>query len=729
MNCGLLLLLAFVQQVSRPDAIDRRAERPEGFGERISQTPDVKHPVEQVEDDNTVEPSRDRSVVSGRSAVDERDREALEVIEVRGASSGRAFGEGAFRAQFVGQERIRSKGAVNLIEALRFEPGIRLDNTCSVCNETLIKLGGLPGRYTLVTIDGLPLYTSLGQPYGLLNINSAEIERIEVVKGASSVIPGPDAVAGWINIVTRAPEPEGSAEAGAEVGSFDYRRLFGALGTQRDDVSVLLVANSTEHGKVDRDGDELSEYAGYVRSSIAATARYDDDDTQGLLRLSFLDEERQGGGPGRTLQVIDDFDPESIRGRRAFTETILTRRLEAGASLTHRLSDIVSLELNSAGAYHRQDSDYATALYSATQLSILGTGFARVLLADGYELKAGVSYRFEDTEQSIEGSDYLYRMPGVFAELDALVTDSLQVVAGARYDHHNEFGSNATSSAVLRYEPIDRFILRVSGGTSFRVPSTFFEYAHGIRPAGFSLMDETDGPERGRTAHLSAQYSLGAAATFLLEGSVSRIVDPITFNSTANPDGSEDVNVFNVDGTLTVRGLEAQIQSTPTNGLVLGVGLGLYRYDDDGGALVSSPPQEQITASVDYVVPGLRTLVSASADVYGPMPLFDIYGPAVNPRQDAILEDLLSPETGAAPNDPKRSSSPWYAVVNARVEQPLGLFSLYAGVDNLLDFHQHDEESSIFFPVENGEITDADSIYIWGPMRGRFVYGGVRVAL
>ncbi|MEM6533165.1 MAG: TonB-dependent receptor [Myxococcota bacterium] len=663
----------------------------------------------------------------GLNASDPRDE--LDVLEVRGEPAGRGFGEGAFRAQFIGQERIRGKGAVNLVEALRFEPGIRLDNTCSICNETLIKLGGLPGRYSLVTVDGLPLYTSLGQPYGLLNINSAEIARIEVVKGASSVIPGPDAVSGWINIVTKKPAPDGTAESQAEAGTFAYRRLVGTLGTQRDDVSLLLIANGSEHGAVDRDGDQLTEYTGYSRANVAATARFDSEDTRGLLRLSFLQEDRQGGGRGRTLSVVDDFDQDSGLGRRALTETIFTRRLEAGGILTQRINDRIDVEVNSAAAFHRQDSDYATTLYSATQLSWLNTAYARVQLADGYELKTGLSYRFEDTEQSIEGSDYRYHMPGVFAELDTLIADTVQLVGGGRYDYHNEFGSQFTGRLVARYEPAEALVIRASGGTSFRVPSTFFEYAHGIRPAGFTLVDETEGPERGRTAHLSAQYSFGSLATVLVEGSVSQIVDPITFNSTANPDGSEDVTVFSVDDALTVRGLEAQVQSKPMNGLVLGLGFGLYRYDDDGGALVSAPPQEQITASVDYVVPAAGTLLSASADVYGPMPLAQVYGSAVNPRGDASLNDFLAPDTGADPSSTKLDESPWFGIVNARVEQPFGAFSVYIGADNLFDFHQHDEETSIFFPIEEGAITDADTIYIWGPLRGRFIYGGLSVRL
>ncbi len=50
----------------------------------------------------------------------------------------------------------------------------------------------------------------------------------------------------------------------------------------------------------------------------------------------------------------------------------------------------------------------------------------------------------------------------------------------------------------------------------------------------------------------------------------------------------------------------------------------------------------------------------------------------------------------------------------------------FLGVKNITNYHQSDEESPLFFPKKDDGTADApDVVYIWGPLRGRFVYGGI----
>lgn len=114
------------------------------------------------------------------------------------------------KTEVVGKKKITQKGAANLLDALDNEPGVVIDNACSICGSSSIKLSGLPGRYTLYLMDGLPLYSSLGATYGLAGIPAAMIERVEIVKGASSVLYGTDAIGGVVNIITKKPNRQRS---------------------------------------------------------------------------------------------------------------------------------------------------------------------------------------------------------------------------------------------------------------------------------------------------------------------------------------------------------------------------------------------------------------------------------------------------------------------------------------------------------------------------------------
>lgn len=66
-----------------------------------------------------------------------------------------------------------------------------------------ISMGGLGNSYILVLVDGKRLYGDLGGQNDIDMIDPSDIERIEIVKGASSSLYGSDAIAGVVNIITR----------------------------------------------------------------------------------------------------------------------------------------------------------------------------------------------------------------------------------------------------------------------------------------------------------------------------------------------------------------------------------------------------------------------------------------------------------------------------------------------------------------------------------------------
>lgn len=68
---------------------------------------------------------------------------------------------------------------------------------------TSMSMGGLGNDYILILVDGKRLHGDLGGQNDLGMIDPADIERIEIVKGASSSLYGSDAIAGVVNVITR----------------------------------------------------------------------------------------------------------------------------------------------------------------------------------------------------------------------------------------------------------------------------------------------------------------------------------------------------------------------------------------------------------------------------------------------------------------------------------------------------------------------------------------------
>lgn len=149
-------------------------------------------------------------------------------------------------------DEIVSSGARNIQEALRLVPGvivrektngnydihIRGNNNIPDDNLTVYTENSM----TLVMINSRPVYNYIngGTFWESLPVDFADIDRIEVVRGAASALYGANAVTGVINIITKTPDSEdlqvfgqvqggnvgsymGSLSVGQNIGKFGYR--------------------------------------------------------------------------------------------------------------------------------------------------------------------------------------------------------------------------------------------------------------------------------------------------------------------------------------------------------------------------------------------------------------------------------------------------------------------------------------------------------------------------
>ena len=96
--------------------------------------------------------------------------------------------------------------ATNLAQGLIFQPGVRVENNCQNCGFNQVRINGLDGRYSQILIDSRPIMSALAGVYGLEQIPTNMIERVEVVRGGGSALFGSSAIAGVINIITKEPQ-------------------------------------------------------------------------------------------------------------------------------------------------------------------------------------------------------------------------------------------------------------------------------------------------------------------------------------------------------------------------------------------------------------------------------------------------------------------------------------------------------------------------------------------
>lgn len=538
-----LLVALWLTQLSASGAHAQSSEDfalPEGeswLGDEPIPEPGVSSPERRLEevDEGDANPLERREEQEEESRADSPVRPVEDrPHEVSGSSQTcvrRARAEApAGRRDVVTQQRIRDQGAASLSEALRYEPGVQLDNTCSICNTTSLRFGGLPGDYTLITVDGIPIYSSLGTAYGLLQLDTAALSRIEVLRGVNSVLYGANAVAGVVDVRTRVPEG-GLAEASVEAGSFGYLRATGVGGAAVEDASLLAVGSYTRHDGVDRDGDEVTEYAEFQRASLGLHATYlPGRDHELNARIGLNVERRQGGSLGEGfLETLDD------PALRSLSESILTQRLEFGLRHAWRLGASTRLVTTFGASRHEQDSDYEGERYLAEQWMMFADSRVIHEVSRRYELVAGLSYRGELLDENVVITDIRFHQAGAFFRGSWRPRATLELSHGVRLEGHNAYGVVAVPEAGVRWSASPRTLLYVTGGAGFRAPTTFFEQFKGVRPQGYSLVNRTDEAERSWSVFGGLDVDIREGYELRLYGSWTRINNPVTFDASSAP--------------------------------------------------------------------------------------------------------------------------------------------------------------------------------------------------
>lgn len=163
------------------------------------------------------------------------------------------------------RQEIELRGQPLVADLLRTVPGLDVVKTGGN-GTTSVFIRGNKSEHTLVMLDGVPLNdpSTPGGGYALENLTTDNVERIEVLRGAQSVMYGSAAIGGVINILTRKGEGTRKLSLYAEDGSQEYslrrvelngstKYLDYSLGGSRLKTEGISAAGSG-YGNIERDG-------------------------------------------------------------------------------------------------------------------------------------------------------------------------------------------------------------------------------------------------------------------------------------------------------------------------------------------------------------------------------------------------------------------------------------------------------------------------------------------
>lgn len=382
-----------------------------------------------------------------------------------------------------GQE-LRDRQIRNGAEALRSLPGVHVSRTNTPASVTQVRIRGAEGNHTVVLIDGVVANAPTGGEYDFSDLSTADIERIEVIRGAQSVLYGSGAIGGAINIITRSGRGPARVTIAAEGGSFGTRDLtLGAsAGSERIWGSLTYNVRKSNGFNIspsgnERDASELETIS--FRGGVQIMPGLIID---GSLRHSRKAGERDGfGGPvGQLGTAIDD--PSHLTSN-VLLGSVRARWETFGGMLVHEFRTTYNETKTTDLAFDpifppffsKYDSDSRTHSYLGT-LNLPGTPTL---------LRHTVAVLAEWNEESFtplgDSTDGLRRSRDRFAfagEWRGTFAQQFHVTAGVRRDDNSAFDDFTSWRATAAWNVPGGSGLRphASVGTGFKAPSFFEQF-------------------------------------------------------------------------------------------------------------------------------------------------------------------------------------------------------------------------------------------------------------
>ena len=127
----------------------------------------------------------------------------------------------------IDQTDLRNRDALTVKDAIDYLPGVSVDRKAPR-NQSGISIGGFDMRQVPVYQDGIPLYVPFDGFVDLARYLTSDVAEVQVAKGYSSPLLGPNLLGGVINLVTR--EPEQKIEGNGFVGTGSGNLLNTGLG-------------------------------------------------------------------------------------------------------------------------------------------------------------------------------------------------------------------------------------------------------------------------------------------------------------------------------------------------------------------------------------------------------------------------------------------------------------------------------------------------------------------
>lgn len=369
----------------------------------------------------------------------------------------------------IDREQLERNGNINVLPSLvKHVPGFFLNDRSitgygigpnSGGNISIRGISGTPNNRVLVLIDGQPQFMGIFAHPIADAYSTTDIERVEVIRGAASVLYGSNAMGGAINMITRKSQEEGwDGDVSLGYGSYGSGLMSGNIRYKKDKFHAMASVNHNRTNGYREDAqDSFNNTTAYLKVG------YDIHPTVSVSG-DFQIADAVYFHPGPEEAPLENDEREYLRGRAAFSIINKGEKVSGAMLLFHNFGD------------HR----FATGFESTDQNQGL-TFYQNLHLLPGQVITLGLDHKrfggraFNETLPPPAavglGDRHWVEETDVYVHLQQTLVEKLNINGGLRQVHNSQFGSRTVPAFGISYQPGKETLVKASSSKAFRSPS------------------------------------------------------------------------------------------------------------------------------------------------------------------------------------------------------------------------------------------------------------------
>lgn len=666
----------------------------------------------------------------------------VDEVVITGTKTFKRQTESAVIVGVMDSKAIENVAAQTISESLNFQPGLRMETDCQTCNYSQLRMNGLGGAYSQILVNSRSVFSPLTGLYGLEQMPTEMVERIEIVRGGASALYGSSAIGGTVNIITRMPQRNSYKVAlnesviGGSANDFSVNGTLTAL-SQKRNAGMALYTSYKKREWYDHNGDNYSELPELYNNSFGINSFFNLDENQKIeASFSSMHEFRYGGemitepsylaeqSEERTHNILTggvDYELTSRNNQTTFAVYL------AGQNTDRKHFTGISPDDEAGKIEYNSNPPYGISNNYTVQFGSQINHTLTDFISGINVITVGAEYVVDDVYDEIKTYNYLTdqnsRNFGTFVQSDWAVTQKITLLTGVRADKHN-FVDNMIFNPRVSFlcKPNTNAQVRLSWATGFRAPQAFDADMHIAFAGGgiqtIQLADELK-EERSQSWTTSVNWDKPTEKHifgFTLEGFYSQLKDAFILQEIgADADGNSIMQKQN-GGQSHVLGSTLELRANYNRKLQAEAGITLQQ------SLYENPVQwsEELPGTEEFLrtpnaygyytltwTPGEKFKTTLSGIYTGQMlvPHYGVPGNTGTPQNDILFESPDFMETNLKIS---------YTINSKRLDSSIEFFG---GAGNMFNQYQNDFDSGKY----------RDSGYIYGPAKPRNFYVGIKI--